>query len=96
VRRIAHVSDGNFGAVDRLQRPQGMLMKISPEGVRLIFRVERSNRRTPKARSRSAICLLICARVQSRRRAAAAMLPVSTTLMKLSQAGSHVMLSMIR
>jgi len=59
--------------------------KTSPDGVSASLRVERSNRRAPNCRSRSAICLLIWARVQSSRRAASAMLPVSTTLTKLSQ-----------
>jgi hypothetical protein len=96
VGRVAHVSNGDFGAVDCVQRTQGVLVKNLAGGVRLILRVDRSNRRTPKARSRSPICLLICARVQSSRRAAAAMLPVSTTLTKLSQLVSHCILSMIR
>jgi len=58
---------------------------ISPAGVKRSLRVVLSKRRTAKACSRSPTCLLICARVQSRRRAAAAMLPVSTILTKLAQ-----------
>ncbi len=67
-----------------------------PEGVNASLRVERSNSRTPNSRSRSATCLLICARVQSRRRAAAAMLPVSTIRTKLSPTAEPVHLSIIR